>query len=65
MKVREVTAVEVCPKDLEEFVKCVTELDIGDHLESGTDSYSSNEEDNVEAVPVMAGERARHFSELP
>ena len=65
VKVREVTAAEVRPTDLEEFVKRVTELDIGDHLESGTDGYSSNEEDDVAAVPVMAGERARRFSDLP
>jgi len=65
VNVREVTAAEVRPTDLEEFVKRVTELDIGDHLESGTDSYSSNEEDDVAAVPVMGGERARRFSDLP
>jgi len=65
VKVREVTAAEVSPADLEEFVKCVAEVDIGDHLESSTDSFSSDEEDSVEVAPVMAGERARRFSELP
>ena len=65
MKVREVTATTVeDPDDLKKFVCKIEKVDEGDDLDSdGTDSEWEEEEE--EGVPVMAGERARRFSELP
>ncbi|RPA89675.1 hypothetical protein L873DRAFT_616885 [Choiromyces venosus 120613-1] len=53
MKVREVTTAEVDPMDLMEFVHEVSESGDGDG------------DGNEEGEPVMAGERAHRFSELP
>jgi len=64
VKVREVTATTTEETvDVRQFVNHVEEVDRGDHLESdGTDELF---EDDDDVVPVMAGERARRFSELP
>ena len=72
MKVREVTAATVeDPDNLKKFVHRIEKVDEGDHNESdGTDSeYETGEDDDEEeeeeeAAPVMAGEKARRFSEL-
>ena len=64
VKVREVTATTTEETvDVRQFVNRVEEVDRGDHLESdGTEELF---EDDDDVVPVMAGERARRFSELP
>ena len=69
MKVREVTAATLeDPADLKKFVCKTEKIDEGDHNESdGTDSEyeeEEEEEEEEEAAPVMAGEKARQFSEL-
>jgi hypothetical protein len=61
MKVREVKAAELDPFGLKEFVHRVEEVDRGDNHWSRCD----NSDDDDEIAPVMAGERARRFSELP
>jgi len=62
MKVREVTATAMeDPAELTEFVCKIGEVDGDDYDESdGTEE----EEEEEEAAPVMAGEKARRFSEL-
>ena len=64
VKVREVTATTTEDKvNLKQFVNRIEKVDRGDSLESdGTDETDKEDED---PVPVMAGERARHFSDLP
>jgi len=63
MKVCEVTATAVEDSaDLRMFVHQVREADIDDHYVS---DGSEEEDDEEDAVPVMAGERARRFSDLP
>ena len=63
MKVREVTATAVEDSaDLRMFVHQVREADIDDRCAS---DRSEEEDDEEDAVPVMAGERARRFSDLP
>ena len=64
VKVREVTATTMEKAvDLREFVNRIEEADQGEDLEShGSDKSFENDDDTA---PVMAGERARHFSVLP
>jgi len=62
--VREVTATMTEETvDLRQFVNCIEEVDKGNDLES--DGIDESFEDDNDAVPVMAGERARSFNELP
>jgi len=62
MKVREVTATAIeDPADLTEFLCKTGEVDGDDCDELGGMEEAEEEE---EAVPVMAGEKARRFSEL-
>jgi len=63
MKVREVTATAVDDSaDLRMFVHEVREANIDDGYAS---DGSEEENDKEDAVPVMAGERVRRFSDLP
>ena len=65
MKVREVTVMTVDDLvDLRQFVQKVEKVDEGDDLNSeGTDEEEEDDDDD-DAAPVMAGARARHFSNL-
>ena len=66
VKVREVTATTAEEAvDLRHFVNPIKEVDRRDSLESNSSNESDEEDDNEDAAPVMAGERARGFSDLP
>ena len=63
MKIHEVTAAAVeYSADSKKFLREIKDIDTGDHI---TPDKSEEEEEEEDTVPVMAGERARRFSNLP
>ncbi|KAG0135514.1 hypothetical protein HOY82DRAFT_536688 [Tuber indicum] len=60
MKIREVSSAEANSQDLMKFVHKLAETD-----DSDNDDYGDGSDSSERGVPVMAGERARRFSELP
>ncbi|KAG0128250.1 hypothetical protein HOY82DRAFT_612196 [Tuber indicum] len=60
MKIREVSSAEANSQDLMKFVHKLAETD-----DSDNDDHGDGSDSGERGVPVMAGERARRFSELP